>query len=63
MMASRLGVPVVPVRLEGLGKILHKSWKIARPGRASIRFGSPLHLEGDDYAELARRVERAVREL
>ena len=63
MMASRLGVPVVPVRLEGLDKILHKSWKMARPGRASIRFGSPLHLEGDDYAELARRVERAVREL
>ncbi len=63
MMASRLGVPVVPVRLEGLEKILHKRWKMAHPGRASIRFGSPLQLQGDNYAALARKVEEAVREL
>jgi len=63
MMASRLQVPVVPVRLEGLDKILHKTWKMALPGRASIRFGSPLRLEGDDYAALARKVEQAVRDL
>lgn len=63
MMASRLAVPVVPVRLIGLERILHQSWKMAKPGRAVVRFGKPLSLAGDDYAALAKRVEEAVREL
>jgi long-chain acyl-CoA synthetase len=63
MMASRLGTPVVPVRLEGLERILHKSWRMAKPGRARIKFGPPLNLEGDDYTTLAQRVEAAVRSL
>jgi long-chain acyl-CoA synthetase len=63
MIGARLGLPVVPVRLEGLERILHHSWRMARPGRARVRFGPPLRLEGDDYAALARRVEEAVRAL
>jgi long-chain acyl-CoA synthetase len=63
MIGVRLGLPVVPVRLEGLDRILHHSWRMARPGRARVRFGPPLRLEGDDYAALARRVEEAVRAL
>jgi long-chain acyl-CoA synthetase len=63
MLASRLHVPVVPVRLEGLERVLHKSWKMAVPGRARVRFGAPLRLEGDDYTGLARRIEEAVRAL
>jgi long-chain acyl-CoA synthetase len=63
MMASRLGTRVVPVRLEGLDRVLHKTWRMAKPGRARIKFGLPLSLGGDDYASLARRVEAAVRDL
>jgi long-chain acyl-CoA synthetase len=63
MMASRLGVPVVPVRLEGLDKVLHPRWRMARPGRVSVRFGAPIRLVGDDYEVLARQVEDAVRRL
>lgn len=63
MMAAKLNVPVVPVRLEGLDRILHPSWKMARPGRATIKFGKPLRLAGDDYAGLAKQVEDAVRAL
>jgi long-chain acyl-CoA synthetase len=61
MMASRLAARVVPVRLEGLDRILHKSWRMAKPGRAAIKFGAPLSLEGGDYTALAQRVEAAVR--
>ena len=32
MIASRLNVPVVPVRIEGLDKVLHHTWRMARPG-------------------------------
>jgi len=63
MIASRLDVPVVPVRIEGLDKVLHKTWRMARPGRARIAFGAPIRLAGDDYEALARQVEDAVRSL
>lgn len=63
MIGARLGVPVVPVRLVGLEQVLHHSWKMAKPGPAKVIFGAPLTLEGDDYAALAERVERAVRAL
>jgi long-chain acyl-CoA synthetase len=63
MLASRLRLPVVPVRIDGLDKVLHQSWKMAKPGRVRVRFGKPLTLEGQDYAGLARQVEEAVRSL
>jgi long-chain acyl-CoA synthetase len=63
MIGARLALPVIPVRLVGLDRILHHSWKMARPGRAVVRFGPPIRLEGDDYAAMARRVEDAVRAL
>jgi long-chain acyl-CoA synthetase len=63
LLASKLNVSVVPVKLSGLTNVLHRTWKFPRPGRVAVTFGKPLHLEGDDYAALAREVERAVREL
>ena len=63
MIASRLGVPVVPVRIVGVDQVLHQSWRMARPGRVRVVFGKPMHLSGDHYEELANRVETAVRNL
>ena len=63
MIASKLGIPVVPVRIEGLDRVLHQTWKMARMGRVRVRFGAPLRLAGDDYLALARQVEDAVRKL
>jgi long-chain acyl-CoA synthetase len=63
MIASRLGVPVVPVRLEGLDKVLHPSWKMAKPGRVRVAYGPPMHLVGEDYEALAKQVEDAVKRL
>jgi long-chain acyl-CoA synthetase len=63
MIASRLQVPVVPVRLEGIDRILHQKWKFPQRGTARVAFGPPLRLEGADYAKLARDVEDAVRRL
>ena len=63
MAAARLQVPVVPVRLEGLDRILHHKWKFPRRDAARIAFGRPINLAGHDYAELAHRVEEAVRRL
>jgi long-chain acyl-CoA synthetase len=63
MIAARLGVPVVPVRIDGLDKVLHHTWKMATPGRVRIAFGAPLRLVGEDYEGLARQVEDAVKAL
>src|SRR5690606_33743920 len=63
MMASRLNLPVVPVRIDGLHRILHHSWRFPRRGRARVTFGPAMSLRGNDYAALAREVEEAVRRL
>jgi long-chain acyl-CoA synthetase len=63
MIASRLDVPVVPVRLDGLDRILHHRWSRPRRGRASVTFGKPISLKGNDYGALAAQVEEAVRRL
>ena len=63
MIASRLGIPVVPVRIVGLDKVLHHTWRMARPGRVRVAFGKPLSLVGDNYEALTKKVEDAVRNL
>jgi 1-acyl-sn-glycerol-3-phosphate acyltransferase len=63
MMAARLDVPVVPVRLDGVDRVLHMKSKMATPGRVRVAFGAPMRLHGDDYAALASEVERSVKSL
>jgi long-chain acyl-CoA synthetase len=63
MIASRLEVPIVPVRIDGVDRVLHPDWRMARPGRVRVAFGAPLHLTGEDYETLAQQVEDAVKRL
>jgi len=63
MIGSRLVVPLVPVRLEGVDRVLHRSWRMARPGTVQVKFGEAIVLAGSDYEAGARRVEEAVRRL
>jgi long-chain acyl-CoA synthetase len=63
MIGSRLDLPVIPVRLDGVHEILHTKWKMAKPGPVRVRFGAPMRLKGDDYGALAKQVEAAVRAL
>ena len=60
MIAARLEVPIVPVRLVGLDRILHQSWRFPKRGNARITFGAPISLKGHDYAQMAGRIELAV---
>ena len=63
MIAARLGATVVPVRIDGLDRVLHRNWRMIRPGPVSVAFGAPMRLTGTDYDALARQVEAAVRAL
>ena len=63
MMASRLDLPVVPVRIDGLDRLLPVGASFVRPSRVRVAFGPPLRLRGEDYAALAAQVEASVRSL
>ena len=63
LIASRLRVPIVPVRLRGVEKILHRGKHFPRPGPVEVAFGQPLYFSGEDYPALAKQVELAIREL
>jgi long-chain acyl-CoA synthetase len=63
MIGAKLDVPVVPVRLQGLDRVLPTGARFPRRGRVMVSFGAPLRLRGEDYAALAEQVEKAVRGL
>jgi 1-acyl-sn-glycerol-3-phosphate acyltransferase len=63
-LALRCGVPVVPVHLEGTGRILRKGRTLPTPATARVTFGAPLTpAERDDARRFGATVERAVSEL
>ena len=60
----RCGAPIVPVHLEGTGRILPKGAKRPEPGEVTINIGAPLlAAQGEDARSLAVRVEAALAEL
>ncbi len=63
MIASRLDLPVVPVKLEDVDRLMPVGSSFVRPGRIRVAFGAPLRLRGDDYAALAAQVEEACEPL
>jgi len=63
LIASRLQLPVVPIRLEGLDKVWHRTAKLPRPGRVQVTIGAPVRLDGESYAALALQLERIIGEL
>jgi long-chain acyl-CoA synthetase len=60
MMAARLHIPVVPVRLRGSYDVLPRDARFAHPGRVTVTFGAPVTLEGDDYAALAAELRARI---
>jgi 1-acyl-sn-glycerol-3-phosphate acyltransferase len=60
-LSSRCAVPVVPVHIEGTGRILRKGAKRPTPANVRVTYGQPLHpVEGESAARYAERIERAV---
>jgi 1-acyl-sn-glycerol-3-phosphate acyltransferase len=60
-LASRTGVPVVPVFIDGTGAIFGKGMKRPKPGRTKVVFGTPLRpAEGESTRRFNARIEAAV---
>lgn len=64
LLAKELGVPVVPVKLQGLYELKLRRQYFAPPGMVRVIFGAPIKFDAsDDPAEVARELERRVAEL
>lgn len=63
-LALRCGVPVVPIHLEGTGRILPKGGKHLSPGATTVTIGTPLSpTDDEDSRRFGARIEKAVAEL
>jgi 1-acyl-sn-glycerol-3-phosphate acyltransferase len=64
VMAVRLGIPVVPVYIQGLYEVFPVDASWPRPGPVRLRLGSPISFhETEDFRKAAKRIEEEVRRL
>lgn len=62
--AKRTGVPVVPVYIDGTGKVLPKGKSWPTRSRVAVVFGAPMRSSDDeDVRDYAERIQRRVGEL
>ncbi len=62
--AHRTNTPVIPVHIEGTGRILRKGKSTPTPSTTTITFGEPMHCrDGEDARAFNTRIEARVAEL
>jgi long-chain acyl-CoA synthetase len=62
LLVNNLGIPVIPMRIDGLFELKRAGKRIARPFQITVKIGPPVRFEagrdpGEIAAELQRRVE------
>lgn len=63
-LATKLGLPVVPIHIDGTGRVLPKGSKLPEPERVIVNFGEPLHpAKGDDARSFVGTIESAIETL
>jgi long-chain acyl-CoA synthetase len=60
IMAVELGIPVVPVAISGLEKVLPRDATRLRRGEVRVCFGPPLAVADNDVSRIVAQAERAV---
>jgi long-chain acyl-CoA synthetase len=64
LLAGNLGIPVLPMRIDGLFEVKQAGRRFAAPWKISVQIGSPLKFPpGTDPQEIASQLQRAVEEL
>jgi 1-acyl-sn-glycerol-3-phosphate acyltransferase len=63
-LSTRTNVAVVPIHLEGTGRLLPKGTNVPKRGSTTVTFGLPLRpTENEDPRDMNERIETAVAEL
>jgi len=64
LLAGNLGIPVLPMRIDGLFEVKQAGRRFAAPWKISVRIGKPMKFPpGTDPQEIAAQLQRAVEEL
>ena len=64
LLATRLNIPVVPMRLDGLFELKEKEQHFARPGRVRVTIGKPVRFSSNqDPEEVTRELQRIIEQL
>jgi len=64
LLATRLNIPVVPIRLDGLFELKQKKRSFAGPGRVKVTIGKPVRfLANENAEEIAKDLQRRVEQL
>jgi long-chain acyl-CoA synthetase len=64
LLATRLGIPIVPIRLDGLFDLKKNEKHFAPPGKVRVTIGKPMSFSANQDPEVvARELQRAVEEL
>lgn len=64
LLATRLNLPVVPMRIDGLFPLRQQKKHFAKPGTIQVRIGEPVKFEStDDPEEIAKRLQEILKSL
>ena len=64
LLAGNLGIPVLPMRIDGLFEVKNEGRRFAAPWKISVRIGEPMKfMTGTDPQEIAAELQRAVERL
>jgi len=64
LLAENLGIPVVPMRLDGVWQMKREGRRLAQLGEITVRIGTPLTFApGTPPGEIARQLETIVKSL
>ena len=64
LLAKQLGIPVVPLRIEGLFEVKKAGRKFAAPGKIRVRIGKPMQFAVDAQPQwIAHELQRIVEEM
>ncbi len=64
LLAGNLGIPVLPIRIDGLFEVKNAGRRFAAPWKIRVRIGEPMTFaRGSDPQEIAEELQRAVERL
>jgi long-chain acyl-CoA synthetase len=64
LLAENLGIPVLPMRIDGLFEVKQAGRKFAAPGKIRVKIGEPIKFSpGSDASQIAEELRETVRAL
>jgi long-chain acyl-CoA synthetase len=64
LLVTNLGIPVVPMRIDGLFELKHAGRRTARPFQVKVKIGPPVQFDADtDPAAIAATLQKKVEDL